>query len=731
MENKKIKSKYLLIYTLCFSILFFICFGVYFIMYHKTFFRSYDGLDQHYLIFMNCGKWLREIFRNIFINHSFEIPLWNNGIGYGADILTSNAAYYPDIFNWISAFFPSKYSEIGFNIMIILKFYVTGLAFSYFGFYKKQSFWAVLTGAVIYTFSGVMYIAFIESFFVNPMYIFPIVMVGVDKLLKERKPALYVLSLAYTFINYFYFGYMISIFIFIYCLLSFCFDKDIEKNRKNFFNIILRFIIYSIIGIGISAFVVLPIVNVLGGADRIKLKSYIPLIYDKDWYSGFISGFITSYSMSSRDAIIGFGALSLPAVICIFTQNKKYIKQKIEFVLITIGLCIPIIGSIMNGGSYYANRWCFVYALLVAYMVTIAFEEFKNLTKKKSIILVLMSLVYVFTVFVLYNKANQGIIIASIFALICTFICIIASHIPKIIYKCLYLILAIISVSISSYYNYNQKYGNATREEVNSGTAYSSIMEKGGVSLLNEIDKSSYSRYDARNLGRVKNASWVYEISGMDFYISVYNNDIDKFHNNIGLLTGASPMDYHGLNRRTELDTLFGVNHYIVNANNTENKPYGYDNLELRKNVNSNEYFSYMSNNKNQIVYGFKKSIKQSDYDKLSPFDKQQALMQAIVVKDDIANSTLNDLNIRNDIINYELTKDENVSINDNKYVVNENNGEINLNFEDINDSEIYVYFDNINYENKDDSEYSINIQAYNDDILIKNESENLRWTKQ
>ena len=729
MENKKIKSKYILIYTVCFSILFFICFGVYFLMYHKTFFRSYDGLDQHYLIFMNCGKWLREIFRNIFINHSFEIPLWNNGIGYGADILTSNAAYYPDVFNWISAFFPSKYSEIGFNIMIILKFYVTGLAFSYFGFYKKQPFWAVLAGTIIYTFSGVMYIAFIESFFINPMYIFPIVMVGVDKLLKEGKSVLYVLSLAYTFINYFYFGYMISIFIFMYCLLSFCFDKDIEKNIKNFFSIILRFIIHSIIGVGISAIVVLPVVNVLSGADRINLKSYIPLLYDKNWYIGFTRGFISSYSMSDRDAIIGFGALSLPAVICIlFIQNKNYIKLKIEFILITIGLCLPIVGSIMNGGSYYANRWCFVYALVVAYMVTIAFEEFKKLTRKKSIILVLMSFVYIFIVLILYNKANQAIITASIFALICTFICMIAQRIPKNIYKYLYLTLAIISVSISSYYNYNEKYGNATREEVDTKTAYSSVMTKGGVSLLNEIDKSDYSRYDERDLGRVKNASWVYEISGMDFYISVYNNDIDKFHNNIGLLTGASPMDYHGLNRRTELDTLFGVNHYIVNANNTENKPYGYDNLELRKNVNGNEYFSYMPNNKNQIVYGFKKSIKQSDYDKLSPFDKQQALMQAIVVKDDIANSTLHDLNIRNDIINYELTKDENVSINDNKYVVNENNGEINLNFEDINDSEIYVYFDNINYENKDDSSYSINIQAYNDDILIENE--NLRRTK-
>ena len=726
MESKKTKYKYLLIYTVCFIVLYFICFGVYFIIYQKSFFRSYDGLDQHYLIFMNCGKWIRKIFKNIFINHSFNIPLWNNGIGYGADILTSNAAYYPDIFNWLSVFIPSRYSEIGFNIIIVLKFYVTGLAFSYFGFYKKQSFWAVLTGSIIYTFSGVMYIAFIESFFVNPMYILPIVMVGVDKLLKEKKSSLYVFSLAYAFINYFYFGYMISIFIFIYCLLSFCIDKDIEKNTRNFFNIMLKFIIYSIIGIGISMIVVLPIINILGGADRLKLRSYIPLLYDKNWYVNFARGFITSFSMSGRDAIIGFGALSLPAVICIFMQNKKYTKQKIEFILITIGLCIPIIGSIMNGFSYYANRWCFVYALLISYMITISFEEFKQLTKEKNIILVSISFLYVSIIIILFNRANQGTITASIFTLLCTFICAISSWIPKKIYKYLYLSLAIISVSISSYYNYNQKYGNATNKEVVSGTAYNKIMNNGGVSLLNEIDNSDCSRYDENNLGRVRNASWVYEISGMDFYISIYNNDIDNFHNNIGLLTGASPMDYHGLNKRSELEALFGVNHYIVNSNNIENKPYGYDNLEMKKTVNGNEFFSYSPVNKNQLVYGFKKSIKQSDYNKLSPFDKQQVLTQAVVVEDNIANSNLDDLKIENDIINYKISKDENISIDSNIYNVYNDDSIINLNFENISNSEIYVYFDNINYENNDISNYNINIQAYNNDTLIENENANL-----
>ena len=75
MKLTKDKLKYLSIYTVCFAILFFVCYSWYFLKYGKTFFRTYDGIDQHYLSFMNLGIWLREIFQNIFINHNFTIPL--------------------------------------------------------------------------------------------------------------------------------------------------------------------------------------------------------------------------------------------------------------------------------------------------------------------------------------------------------------------------------------------------------------------------------------------------------------------------------------------------------------------------------------------------------------------------------------------------------------------------------------------------------------------------------
>ena len=334
-KTKKSKLKYFLVYSICFAFLFTICFFVYFFKHGKNFFRSIDGLEPHYLIFLYIGRWIREVFQGIFITHT-GIPLWNYGIGYGADILTSNGGYIPDLFNWISVFFPEKFSELGFNFTIILKFYRAGLAFSYYGFYKKQPAWAVLVGSIIYTFSGVMYVAFSEPFFMNPMYIFPFVMVGVEKLLKENKPALYIISLSYMFINYFYFAYMTAILVVIYYILSFIFDKDIEKSSKNFFKTGIKFFLYSLLSMGISALFLLPILLVITKIERLNISYYLPILYEKEYYKGFLEGFVDVFNMSERDCFIGFGAISIPCIILLFLQKKKYTKLKVEFLLASI-----------------------------------------------------------------------------------------------------------------------------------------------------------------------------------------------------------------------------------------------------------------------------------------------------------------------------------------------------------------------------------------------------------
>ena len=200
MKKDKI-IKFISLYTVVFTLLFAGCF-CWFFLYNKTIFWSVDGLSQHYTIFVYIGKWLRTIFRNIFINHSFVIPMWDMGIGYGSDIMTSLGAYLFDPFNWLSALTPPQYSEYVYSFTIILRFYLSGLAFSCYAFYKRNSWQSVLTGAIIYTFSVSAYIAFYSSDFLNPMYIFPLLILGVDKIWNNEKPYVYILVLAWSFLNY-------------------------------------------------------------------------------------------------------------------------------------------------------------------------------------------------------------------------------------------------------------------------------------------------------------------------------------------------------------------------------------------------------------------------------------------------------------------------------------------------------------------------------------------------
>lgn len=131
-NRKKNIIVYLLIYTIGFVTLYYVCYGQWFFKYNKALFRSYDGLNQHYLIFIYIGKLGRQIIKSLLIDHKLSIPLWNMGIGYGADVFTSIGAYLPDPFNWISVFIPTRYSEIGYSFSIILKLYLSGLAFSFF-----------------------------------------------------------------------------------------------------------------------------------------------------------------------------------------------------------------------------------------------------------------------------------------------------------------------------------------------------------------------------------------------------------------------------------------------------------------------------------------------------------------------------------------------------------------------------------------------------------------------
>lgn len=699
-RSKRYYAEYLVIFTLLFIGMFYFCYAEWFYKAGKTFFRSFDGLDQHYLIFLYIGNLIREFFYNLFHNHEIVIPLWNMGIGYGSDIPTSLGAYLPDPFNWISAFFPGVRSQFGYCLMIVAKVYAAGLAFSYFCFHKGAGRFATLAGSLMYMFSGTVYIVFIESFFVNPMYIFPLVLAGTDILWEKGKSPLYVFSLAFAFINYFYFAYMMCIFIFLYVLLKFAFLEKLKRTAKFFAGQVWRFLINSVFGLGISMIVILPIVLVLGNAGRLGVHYHLPLLFDKTYYIGLFTGFSNSYSMLGRDCIFGFGSIGLIAVLAFFANSvREYRKLKIIFLFLTIMLCIPLAGSIMNGFSYTANRWVWAYTFCVSYIFVVVFPLFVRLTWKVKLRIAISSIIYAGLIFALnYHSASLRNTMISI--AVVTVAILLLNYIPNKFQRAFLLGLTCASLFVPAlnHFRSGRGYDNALHYEVPRGTAYKSVKGNQLEPIMTELVENGFeNRYDSWNVWATRNMSWLYGISGMDLYISIYNNNIDRFHNDLALMTGSAPMDYHGLNRRSDLEWLMNVQNFITKEESKAGLPWGYTNQLSKVSHGKEAYAAYGVNRENSLIHGFSTVIGMNAFNRLTPYDRQQALMKTIFT-DEIPSteSGMSKLNLPENCINFGVETSNNLSYKDGVVKTSGKNGKIHLKFNKVSDSELYLYVEGV-----------------------------------
>ena len=164
-------------------------------------------------------------------------------------------------------------------------------------------------------------------------------------------------------------------------------DKS-NRTFKSLICLLKKFVFCSVVAVGLSAAILFPIVMTIVKTDRLQLHHYLPLLYDKNYYSGLLAGFISSFWMGGKDCIIGFGAIALLCVIYLFVQKRRNRAIKIIFAVLSIGLCAPYFGHAMNGFNYAANRWVWAYCLCVAYIVTITLPELRNISYSNFFIII-------------------------------------------------------------------------------------------------------------------------------------------------------------------------------------------------------------------------------------------------------------------------------------------------------------------------------------------------------
>ncbi len=198
------------------------------------------------------GSWL----------YSFERTL-------GGEMMGIITYYCASPFNLIFVLFPKNMMADAVMFMQLTKVGAMGVAFAYYlRKTRKTSDMITLSFSLMYALSAYSVVQLMNPMWLDGMIFLPLLVLGIESMIRERKFILYTGSLVAIFVTNYYIGYMCAIFTFFYYLYYyFLVREEIPQNPKcvngkgiqklftsRGFETLMRFGVFSILAAAISAF---------------------------------------------------------------------------------------------------------------------------------------------------------------------------------------------------------------------------------------------------------------------------------------------------------------------------------------------------------------------------------------------------------------------------------------------------------------------------------------------
>ena len=699
-------------YSLCFVLFSSFCLISFFVIGRKSMFDETDGIHQQYMYYLYVGIWIRRLFRNIFVKHILELPMWDMALGMGSDALIAINPL-TDPFCWLSAIVPQSLAEYAFDVTMVIKLYLAGLSYSYFAYCKKNSIDGIVAGAMVYAFSAVILISMVQCNFINAFYFFPLLMVGADRVWRKRGYILFVVTLAASVMYSYYFTYMMGLMIIFYCVVRFFFDKE-KHSISAFIRLIASFILFTVIGIGIGLWSQLPAIINLSGLDRMGTHSLPELVSLPFAAQLFLSAF-SGMSMGG-DSFWGFVPVAGVSVIFLLAKGKSGRMLRTLLFISTLSFVMPIVGYAFNAFNSSTTRYVFGYLLLISYIVTYTYDAWDMMKGKVWIISLVSSIIYL-VITIITGEARY---ILSGVSLVCTIILVKISVSANGVItrkRTLVKLTAVFLACIMTGYSF--VYRSLIPWQFPLGEANDYLLSSNGLDMLNTIEgdlkqnryDTLYYIYDEVRL----NSSAINEVNGYDIYQSNYNNYVDRYYLNMAIVSNPLGFALNGLRGRPMLEITNGTEYLIRQENDNKciNVPYFYDQVQTQ-----GDYGMYRSSVPTSMVYFYDMTASENQFESMTPIEREDLIMSYCVLDAPQSDYYPNEDGLYHDIVEYEITEMYNVTFEDDEhFTVGEgDDGYIILEFDDISNSEISVYFDRIDA----DFQFVLIPILCNDDEMVK-----------
>ena len=335
--------------------------------------------DEMYLrsdMYHQYATFLKE-FQSILKNGDSLLYTWN--IGLGSDFIGTYAYYLASPLNWLVYFLPTDYIPEIMACFIILK---SGLMSATMTFYLKKHFGRCTLAAsafgIFYGMSSYMAAYSWNLMWLDCLVLLPLIILGLERLVKEGRVALYTITLAICVISNYYISIMICIFLVLYFIyLMFC-----ERQGAKVFKGICRFAGYSLLAGGMACIVLLPMMyTMLGSASN---SFSFPTTVR--WYFDFFE-MVSHAAMNVEPTVLSGYIPNIYCTVGVFMLiplfwicKKAPLRQRIGKTVLMAFFLVSFMLNILNyiwHGFHYPNslsaRQSFIYIFLILVM---AYEAF-------------------------------------------------------------------------------------------------------------------------------------------------------------------------------------------------------------------------------------------------------------------------------------------------------------------------------------------------------------------
>ena len=253
-----------------------------------------------------------------------------------------------------------------FGLFIIIKICLISLtSYIYINYkYKNISYYYKVLFSVLYSFSGFVIFNYFNEMWLDIVILFPLIVMYLDKLLKDGKELGYIITLSISFIITFYFSFFVITFIIFYSFINiYLYKKDNIKET------IFKLGKCTIISLLISSF------------------SSIPLIYqilNSSRFNGYMfADMFTDIKMKSLYLL--FSPLFILFFLRLVSKYKDDKRNIYGYIILIILYIIPVIinpiNALLHGGNYWGlpYRYGFVtlFILMDASLYCISKYNFK------------------------------------------------------------------------------------------------------------------------------------------------------------------------------------------------------------------------------------------------------------------------------------------------------------------------------------------------------------------